>query len=83
MSGHASMYTHSAIRFQIPLQSGVLLRRYKSFLASIRLKDGREITAHFANPGAMLGLTDPGHRVWVEPATDPRRKLKYTRRLLD
>lgn len=71
------------MRFQTPLQPGRLLRRYKRFLADIRLEDGREITAHCANPGAMLGLTEPGHRVWVEPVADPRRKLKYTWRLLD
>lgn len=69
--------------FQTPLVPGILLRRYKRFLADIQLDDGREITAHCANPGAMLGLTEAGLRVWVEPVPDPRRKLKYTWRLLD
>ncbi|MEM6577557.1 MAG: DNA/RNA nuclease SfsA [Pseudomonadota bacterium] len=71
------------MRFQTPLQPGVLLRRYKRFLADIRLEDGREITAHCANPGAMLGLTEPGCRVWVEPVADPRRKLRFAWRFLD
>ncbi|MEM9844320.1 MAG: DNA/RNA nuclease SfsA [Pseudomonadota bacterium] len=69
--------------FQTPLEPGTLIRRYKRFLADIRLDDGREITAHCANPGAMLGLTEPGRRVWVEPVADPRRKLRFTWRLLD
>lgn len=71
------------MRFQTPLQPGQLLRRYKRFLADIRLEGGREITAHCANPGAMLGLTEPGRTVWVEPVADPRRKLQYAWRLLD
>ncbi|MBT6430921.1 MAG: DNA/RNA nuclease SfsA, partial [Rhodospirillaceae bacterium] len=32
--------------FPDPLIHGTLLRRYKRFLADIRLDDGREITAH-------------------------------------
>ncbi|MEM9909363.1 MAG: DNA/RNA nuclease SfsA [Pseudomonadota bacterium] len=71
------------MRFQTPLQSGILLRRYKRFLADIRLADGREITAHCANPGAMLGLAESGHTVWVEPVFDPRRKLKFAWRLVE
>lgn len=71
------------MRFQTPLVPGTLVRRYKRFLSDIRLADGREVTAHCPNPGAMLGLTEPGRTVWVEPIADPRRKLKFAWRLLD
>ncbi|MHA6347464.1 DNA/RNA nuclease SfsA [Roseivivax sp. CAU 1761] len=71
------------MRFQTPLVPAVLLRRYKRFLADIRLGDGREVTAHVANPGAMLGLAAPGSRIWVEPNDDPRRKLDHAWKLVE
>ncbi|MGK8232956.1 DNA/RNA nuclease SfsA [Roseovarius sp. MS2] len=71
------------MRFQTPLVQAVLLRRYKRFLADIRLMDGREVTAHCANPGSMMGLADPGATIWVEPNDDPRKKLKFGWRLLE
>lgn len=70
--------------FQTPLVPARLLRRYKRFLADAVLeKDGREITAHIANPGSMLGLADPGTRIWLEPNDDPAKKLKFGWRLVD
>ena len=71
------------MRFQTPLVRAVLLRRYKRFLADARLEDGREITAHVANPGSMLGLKDDGLAIWLEPNDDPKRKLKYAWRLVE
>lgn len=67
----------------MPLIPGRLIRRYKRFLADIALDDGREITAHCANPGAMLGLNMEGLRVWVEPNDDPKKKLKFGWRLVE
>ena len=71
------------MRFQTPLVPAVLIRRYKRFLADCRLDDGREVTAHCANPGSMLGLADPGTRIWLEPNDDVRRKLRFGWRLVD
>ncbi|WP_127114007.1 DNA/RNA nuclease SfsA [Shimia sediminis] len=71
------------MRFQTPLLPAVLLRRYKRFLADARLEDGTEITAHCANPGSMMGLKEPGMRIWLEPNDDPRKKLNYGWRLVD
>ena len=71
------------MRFQTPLEPATLIRRYKRFLADIRLADGREVTAHCANPGSMMGLAESGTKIWVEPNDDPKKKLKYGWRLVD
>lgn len=71
------------MKFSAPLVKGVLLRRYKRFLADVALTDGREVTAHCANPGAMLGVSDPGSTVWLEPATAPGRKLGWSWKLVE
>lgn len=71
------------MRFQTPLIPATLIRRYKRFLADIRLDDGQEATAHCANPGSMMGLAEPGMRIWVEPNDDPKKKLKYGWRLVE
>ncbi|ATF17221.1 DNA/RNA nuclease SfsA [Phaeobacter gallaeciensis] len=71
------------MRFQTPLLPAVLIRRYNRFLADCQLPDGREVTAHCANPGSMLGLAEPGSPVWLEPNDDPKKKLKYGWRLVE
>jgi len=71
------------MRFQTPLVPARLIRRYKRFLADCRLEDGREVTAHCANPGSMMGLAEPGMKIWLEPNDDPKKKLKYGWRLVD
>jgi len=71
------------MEFASPLVPGRLVRRYKRFLADIELAGGETVTAHCANPGAMLGLNAPGLKVWVEPNDDPRKKLKYGWRLVE
>lgn len=71
------------MRFQTPLVPARLIRRYKRFLADCVLEDGTGITAHCANPGSMMGLADPGTRIWLEHNDDPRRKLRYGWRLVD
>lgn len=66
------------MQFPQPLTRGVLVRRYKRFFADVILDDGREVTAHIANPGAMLGLNAPGTPVWLSPSTSQTRKLAWT-----
>jgi len=70
------------MEFTTPLLRGTLIKRYKRFMADVTLDDGREVTAHCANSGSMLGLTTPGAEVWLSPADNPKRKLKYTWELI-
>ena len=71
------------MQFQTPLVPARLIRRYKRFLADCRLADGREITAHCANPGSMMGLAGADMKIWLEPNDDPKKKLKFGWRLVD
>ncbi|MBW6393163.1 DNA/RNA nuclease SfsA [Billgrantia antri] len=65
------------------LVPGVLLRRYKRFLADIRLEDGREVVAHCPNTGSMRAVNVPGCRVWLAPSDNPARKLAWTWELIE
>jgi sugar fermentation stimulation protein A len=71
------------LRFPSPLIEGRLLQRYKRFLADVELRTGERVTAHCANPGAMLGLIEPGNRVLLSCSANPLRKLGYSWELVD
>ena len=66
-----------------PMARGVIVQRYKRFFVDMVLDDGRETTAHCPNPGAMLGVKDPGQGAWVSFSDDPKRKLPWTLQLVE
>ena len=71
------------MKFHAPLIEGVLVNRYKRFLADVRLPNGEIVVAHCANPGSMLSVREPGARVWLSPASKPERKLRYTWEIIE
>jgi sugar fermentation stimulation protein A len=71
------------MRFTEPLIPATLIKRYKRFLADVVLPSGEAITAHVANPGAMIGLAAPGSRVWLSKSAKANRKLPYSWELVE
>lgn len=60
------------------LHPATLLRRYKRFLADIRLADGTECTAHCPNTGSMKNCVLPESVCWYSVSSNPARKYPYT-----
>jgi len=71
------------IRFGTALQEGRLLRRYQRFLADVQLPDGKKVTAHCPNTGAMLGCQAPDSRVWLSHAARAGRRCPFTWELVE
>lgn len=70
------------MKFPDPLIKGKLIKRYKRFMADVELENGDVVTAHCANSGSMKSVQDAGAEVWISPAQNPDRKLKFTWELI-
>ena len=66
------------MQFDPPLQPAILLKRYKRFLADVVTPDGRELTLHCPNTGAMTGCAAPGDTVWYSTSDNVKRKYAHT-----
>ena len=56
---------------------GIFIRRYKRFTVEAML-DGEVVGVHTNNTGSMLGLLREGQEIFISPAQNPKRKLKWT-----
>ena len=66
------------MNFEAPLQSGILLKRYKRFLADVKLDSDQIITIHCPNTGSMKNCKEPGSRVWFSTSENKKRKYPHT-----
>ncbi len=66
------------MRFESPLVPGTLIRRYKRFLADVRLDDGRTVTAFCPNTGSMKSCDIPGRSVLLSEHEATTRKYRFT-----
>ena len=60
------------------LFEGILVRRYKRFLADVINKDGEQLTLHCPNTGSMTGCAVPDSRVYYSISDNAKRKYPGT-----
>ncbi len=65
------------------LISGILIQRYKRFIADVKVKNHHIVAAHCPNSGSMLGCSEPGRRVYLSRHDNPKRRLKYTWEIIE
>ncbi len=66
------------MRIEQPIIKGLLLKRYKRFLADVELSSGEVITAHCPNTGSLTGCMPERAPCVLRDSQDPKRKLRYT-----
>jgi sugar fermentation stimulation protein A len=71
------------MQLQKKLQEGILLKRYKRFLADITSQEGETITIHCPNTGSMKNCQEPGSRIWYSDSENPKRKYACTWELVE
>jgi len=59
-------------------QTGILLKRYKRFLADVLTDNGETLTVHCPNSGSMRGCAEPGSPVVISHSANPKRKYAWT-----
>ncbi|MGO1617058.1 MAG: DNA/RNA nuclease SfsA [Oceanisphaera sp.] len=78
------------MQFSSPLQQGLLIQRYKRFLADIKPNItsagttlGDTITIHCPNTGKMTGCAEPGWPVYYSTSDNTKRKYAHTWELVE
>ncbi len=66
------------MNFYKPLIHGRLIKRYKRFLADVKLDNDEIVTAHCTNTGSMKSCLEDNAEVYLSPVDDPNRKTKFT-----
>ncbi len=69
--------------FKEPLQSGILIKRYKRFLADVQLEDDSVITIYCPNTGSMRSCSTPGNRVCFSTSDNIKRKYPHTLEMIE
>ncbi|MCP4291148.1 MAG: DNA/RNA nuclease SfsA [bacterium] len=70
------------MEFPTPLTKALFISREKRFFIHAVLENGQKVIAHTNNTGSMRGLLAPGAEIWLSPANNPARKLKWTLELI-
>jgi sugar fermentation stimulation protein A len=65
------------------LTQGILIKRYKRFMADVKLRNNHVVTAHCPNSGSMKACCEPGRTVYLTRHNKPSRRLKYTWEMID
>ncbi len=68
----------SKMKFENKLIKAKLIKRYKRFLTDVELEDGSVVVAHCTNSGSMKTCIEEGAPVYLSPATDTKRKTRFT-----
>ena len=55
-----------------------LIKRYKRFLADVRLDNNEVITVHCPNTGSMKNCVEENAEIWLSDSNNPKRKYRYT-----
>ena len=71
------------MKIEKTLQQGILVRRYKRFLADIQTPGGETLTIHCPNTGSMKNCQQPGSRVWYTDSGNRQRKYPHTWQLVE
>lgn len=66
------------MKIEQPIIKGRLQKRYKRFLADVKLTSGEIITAHCPNTGSLTGCQPDDAPCILRDSQDPKRKLRYT-----
>ena len=66
------------MQFSPAFQRATFLRRYKRFLADVRLDTGEEVTIHCPNTGSMRECMQEGTDCWFSVSDNPKRKYART-----